>query len=96
MLSSLHEGFGIVLQEAMQVGLPIVSTNIGGQTDFLVEGENALLMSPEKPEAMSKAIARLLCDAGLRDRMATKNKQDVGKFDVKEICQQYLNVVRSL
>ena len=95
-LSSLHEGFGIVLQEAMQVGLPIVSTNNGGQTDFLVEGENALLVSPQAPEALAKAIRRILSDDSLRERMAIKNMQDIGNFDVETICRRYLDSVRSI
>ncbi|WP_269849835.1 glycosyltransferase [Methanosarcina horonobensis] len=46
-LSSLHEGFGIVLQEAMQVGLPIISTDSGGQVDFIKEGKNGILLTSE-------------------------------------------------
>lgn len=45
-LSSVHESFGIVLQEAMQAGLPIVSTNDGGQNDLIKENENGVLVEP--------------------------------------------------
>jgi glycosyltransferase involved in cell wall biosynthesis len=44
-LSSQHEGFGIVLQEAMQVRLPIISTDHGGQIDLIEEGRNGYLVS---------------------------------------------------
>jgi len=94
-LSSLHEGFGIVLQEAMQVGLPIVSTNIGGQTDFLAERNNALLVPPKEPELMAEAIDHLLRNAELRSGMAIKNREAISKFDVKTICLRYLDLVGS-
>jgi L-malate glycosyltransferase len=43
-LTSMHEGFGIVLQEAMQIGLPIVATKNGGQVDLVKDGVNGFLV----------------------------------------------------
>lgn len=93
-LSSEHEGFGIVLQEAMQVGLPIVSTNVGGQLDFLKEGHNALLVPPCEPLLLAQAIGRLLADVELCQHMRKNNRKDVGLFDVNIVCEQYLSVFR--
>jgi glycosyltransferase involved in cell wall biosynthesis len=50
-----HEGFGIVFLEAMEAGLPIVSTDTGGQRDFLTEGENAILVPTNDPEQLVAA-----------------------------------------
>src|SRR5581483_5334889 len=51
-----HEGFGIVFLEAMHAGLPIIATNEGGQTDFLIEGENALLVPPGASQQIVSAV----------------------------------------
>ena len=93
-LSSEHEGFGIVLQEAMQIGLPIVSTNVGGQVDFLREGYNALLVSPCDPSALAESIDRLLGNPSLRERMRINNMTDLASFDETTVCNKYLKIFK--
>ncbi len=95
-LSSFHEGFGIVLQEAMQVGLPIVSTNVGGQTDFLEEGRNAFLVPPRDPESLAKAIMKLLSNNSLRTAMADNNRNDLNQFETETVCKKYLAIFREI
>ena len=57
-LTSIHEGFGIVFMEAMYCGLPIVCTNHGGQVDFLKDEENAILIDVGDVDACTDAINR--------------------------------------
>jgi len=78
-----HEGFGIVFLEAMRAGLPIVATNDGGQTDFLSEGEHALLMAPHDDSAISHAVNTLILNKELRSRMGQTNKEAVKKYELK-------------
>jgi glycosyltransferase involved in cell wall biosynthesis len=91
-LSSLHEGFGIVFQEAMYCGLPIATTNVGGQTDFLVEGRNALMCGPQKPEAFAQSMRILATDPVLRAKIAENNKTDIRTHFVEAVAGQYLDV----
>ena len=58
-LSSHHEGFGLVLQEAMSVGLPVVATSHGGQTDIVEDGVNALLIESNEPPAIADAVRQI-------------------------------------
>jgi L-malate glycosyltransferase len=55
----------ICLLEAGASGLPIVSTRVGGVPDLVKDGESAILVSPEDPEAMAKGIIRILEEPGL-------------------------------
>jgi glycosyltransferase involved in cell wall biosynthesis len=91
-LASLHEGFGIVYQEAMYCGLPIATTNEGGQTDFLADGRNALLTPPRDPDAMANAIRILAEDAGLRRAMAAHNKDDIKSHLIETVAKEYLEI----
>jgi len=95
-LSSLHEGFGIVLQEAMEVGLPIVSTNWGGQTDFLLDQENALLINPEDVDAIAVSVISLLQNPELMKKMSNNNKKAVTQFYIPNVSQKYLSIFEIL
>lgn len=63
-LSSAHEGFGIVLQEATQVGLPIVATNNGGQTDLVEDGKNGFIVNADNTASLEKGIRRAISGLG--------------------------------
>jgi glycosyltransferase involved in cell wall biosynthesis len=65
-LPSRLEGSPNAILEAMAMGLPIVATAIGGVVDLLKEGKNGLLMPPDDPDALAKALDRLLASTSLR------------------------------
>ncbi|AFV24717.1 1,2-diacylglycerol 3-glucosyltransferase [Methanolobus psychrophilus R15] len=93
-LSSIHEGFGIVLQEAMQVGLPIISTDNGGQTDFVKEGKNGYLIHFGDIEAFIDRINRLTSAKYIKINFSRYNVEEVDKFENKKICEEYLGVLK--
>lgn len=92
-LSSIHEGFGIVLQEAMQVGLPIIATNRGGQKDLIEDGKNGILIPPKEPETIADSVESLLSRPEKMKEMKKNNLKKVQSFSSKEICKRYLELV---
>ncbi|MFP4026470.1 MAG: glycosyltransferase family 4 protein [Candidatus Brocadiia bacterium] len=93
-LPSEHEGFGIVLQEAMSVGLPIVATSHGGQTDLLEDGLNAILIDSSEPKCIAEGIMRLIENRQLRRRMSKANLQHIRDFNPPTIASRYINIFR--
>jgi glycosyltransferase involved in cell wall biosynthesis len=76
-LSSLREGLPNVLLEAMALEVPVVATRVAGIPRLIVDGENGLLVEPGSAEALSRSLARLLQDAGLRARLGPAGRQTV-------------------
>lgn len=62
LLHSVSEGVSNAALEAMAMGLPIVSTAAGGMPEAITHGEDGLLVPSRDPDAMARAIARLLVD----------------------------------
>lgn len=58
-LSSDMEGLPLVLLQAAAAGLPIVATDVGGNSEAVVEGINGLLVRPDDPDAFAGVMSRL-------------------------------------
>jgi len=91
-LSSIHEGFGIVLQEAMQVGLPIVATNNGGQVDLIKDGENGFLIEFDDIEFGTEKVKEVLNNTDLKNKISKRNIADIAKFDAKGVASDYIKL----
>ncbi len=87
--ASHHEGFGICFLEAMHAGLPIISTNIGGQTDFLVPGKNAYLVPVHDIEKISLLMDKLAQDEAERRKMGDQNGKDVENYYIENTTRRY-------
>jgi glycosyltransferase involved in cell wall biosynthesis len=87
--STMHEGFGLVYLEAMAVGLPVVTSDHGGQVDFLRDGENGFLVPASDETAIARAVARLQADPGLRRRMRENNLRDAEEHRSEHCARAY-------
>lgn len=88
-LPSLHEGFGIVFLEAMHCGLPIITTDTGGQTDFIMDGRNGFLVPVGDSETLAARIKELYENHDLRKSMSANNLEDIKRFTIAATAQRY-------
>jgi glycosyltransferase involved in cell wall biosynthesis len=70
-LPSHSEGSPNVLLEAMAAGLPIVTTAAGGAVELVDDEESALVVPPRSPQALCRAMGRLLADENLAARLGS-------------------------
>lgn len=59
-LPSKSEGLGIVVLEAMASGLPIIATNVGGQTEIIQITQNGFLVNVDQPEQIAANLKQLI------------------------------------
>jgi len=61
----------------MSTGLPCIATRVGGVPEWIVDGENGLLIPPGDPGALSQAILSLTADPLLRRQIGAKARETV-------------------
>jgi glycosyltransferase involved in cell wall biosynthesis len=74
-LSSHWEGLPRSIIEAMMSGLPVVATRVGGVPELVEDGVTGFLVPPKDPQALAKALQRLLDDPELRHRMGQLGRE---------------------
>jgi glycosyltransferase involved in cell wall biosynthesis len=93
--SSVFEGFGLVLAEALACGKPIVATNCpSGPAEVLANGEYGVLVQPKDPGALAEGMRRLLVDAVERDKFSKLGPGRAEMFDESVRMQEWEDLLR--
>jgi glycosyltransferase involved in cell wall biosynthesis len=71
--------------EAMALGLPIVSTDVGGLPFLITNNEDGLLVPPNDVNAMVDAIIKLKKDTNHKDKLVINARKKVEKFDWNQV-----------
>ena len=78
-----RDGIPVALMEAMSAGLPVVSTQVSGIPELVIDGDTGLTAPERDAATLAGRIEQLLADAGLRERLAQRARELVeAQFDI--------------
>ena len=91
------EGLGVVLIEAMELGLPIVASNVGGIPDVVVDGESGILVPEKDPVALADAFKCLEADPTLIQKLLAGARKRIEEcFTWDGIIERQIEVYKRL
>ncbi len=84
------EGISLTLLEAMAVGLPIVTTRVGGNPEIVIDGQTGRLVADNDPDALAQAILELCHDRNSWSEMGRHGRARVEQhFDIRQMVANY-------
>ena len=87
------EGLGVVLIEAMELGLPIIASNVGGIPDVVIDGESGILVPEKDPEALADAFKRLEENPSLIEKLLVGARKRINEcFTWNGIIERQIDV----
>jgi glycosyltransferase involved in cell wall biosynthesis len=89
-----RDGIPNVLMEAMACGLPVVTTGVSGITELVRNGENGLIVEPDRPVELADALHRLIKDPELAFRLAERGRITISeRFDAATTAAQMASLL---
>lgn len=96
-LSSRFEGFGMVIVEAMQCGVPVVSFDCPkGPGEIIAHGEDGILVKDGDVDAFADALLELIEDKNKRIKFGKKAVENVKRYTIDEIGKQWDEVLKEI
>ncbi|MCS7071668.1 MAG: glycosyltransferase family 4 protein, partial [Anaerolinea sp.] len=94
---SRTDQWGLVLNEALACGLPVVASSAAGAVDDLVaDGENGFIHSPGDWRAMAEAFTKLLSAPDLRVRMSMRSKQIITDYTPEKCAEGFYRAIMGI
>jgi glycosyltransferase involved in cell wall biosynthesis len=95
--SSLKEGLSYTVIEAMTAGLPIVATNVGGNSELITDQKEGLMIKPANVENLNKAIMTIKNNPELAKKYAeSAHKKAITDFEIESMVQKTRYVYETL
>ncbi len=92
-LPSLAEGICNTILEAMASGLPVIATDVGGNPDLVVSGDNGVLLPAGAPEVLADTLATYLLDKTRREREGKQARAMASsQFSLASMVHSYMTV----
>jgi glycosyltransferase involved in cell wall biosynthesis len=85
-LCSHQEGFASAILEGMAARLPMIVTDVGGNSEAVIDGVTGLVVPPNDPERLAEAIAQLARDPAMRSAFGSAGRQRVSEHFGLERC----------
>ena len=82
----------VAVVEACAMGMPVVTTTVGGIPDLLKHAETALFVPDDDDEAMAQAVSSLLDDSELAERLSVNGRELAESFSWEQVRQQWEQV----
>jgi len=86
----------LVIPEAMESGLPVIASAVGGIVEMIKHEENGLLVRPEDPKSIASAIARILQDERLKNKIIEKSKELVKERSIENTEKKYVETITKI
>jgi L-malate glycosyltransferase len=95
-LSSDYEGLPVAMMEALALGLPVVSTAVGGVAETIEDGVSGRLVPTQDPAALAAALLEVTGDDAYRRQLADGAAALAVHFDMRRVTRQLEDVYRRL
>lgn len=95
-LNTSYEGLSHQLLEVMNLGVPIITTPVGGNVELITHEETGLMVQFNDVEALKGAIARLYKNSSLARSLAWRAQEAVQKFDENIVVEDFMILMRTL
>lgn len=95
-LPSNKEGIGGILLDAMDKGLPVVASRVGGLPEIVSDGQNGLLIDPGRPDQLQAAVLRLAESDELRQQLGSCGRKFARDFTAAAMAANYLQLYESI
>jgi len=96
-LSSISEGISLTILEAMACAIPVVATDVGGNSEIVINGDTGFIVPSRTPELLADKIQFLLENPSLRERMGHFGRERVvTSFSMKKTASNYLSLYHEI
>ncbi len=96
-MSSVQEGLGTAILDALALGIPVVAANAGGIPEVIKDGETGRLVEAANPQALAKGIIEMLSNVDQARAMARRGQDNVkAEFSIDAMVENNLAVYNRL
>ena len=95
-MSSDYEGMSNSMNEAICVGLPVISTKVSGTEEMIIDGKNGFLVEKDDEEKMARCFQVIIGSEELREQFSIYNKGLATQFKIESIVNQWDSLLNSI